>query len=65
MTRKNCDRRNLATISEAAAYLGVPIGTVRYWVHLKRLPSFKVGRRRLLDVADLARFLESCREEAV
>jgi excisionase family DNA binding protein len=48
----------LRTISEAAAYLRVPVGTLRKWRSQGRGPqSVKLGRRVLYDKADLDRFI--------
>lgn len=57
--------RRLLTISEAAAMLGVSIGTVRAWadkglIPHQRLPS---GYRRFTE-ADVARVLEDMTREA-
>jgi excisionase family DNA binding protein len=48
----------LLTISEAAAYLRNPIGTLRKWRSQGRGPkSVKLGRRVLYDKADLDQWI--------
>lgn len=53
------------TIAEVAESCRVPISTVRWWIHRKRLSSHKVGRKRLIAHKDLEAFLDGCREEAL
>jgi excisionase family DNA binding protein len=49
---------DLRTISEAAAYLRIPVGTLRKWRSEGRGPtSVKLGRRVLYDQADLDRWI--------
>ena len=46
------------SLSEAAAYVGVPEATLRFWRHQGRGPrGFRVGRRVVFDVAELDRWL--------
>jgi excisionase family DNA binding protein len=55
----------LLSVDEAAARLGVSKYTLRGWLFQRRLPFAKLGRRVLLDPADVQRFLEENRVEAV
>jgi excisionase family DNA binding protein len=55
----------LLSVDEAAACLGVSKYTLRGWLFQRRLPFVKLGRRVLLDPADVQRFLEANRVEAV
>jgi excisionase family DNA binding protein len=52
------------SIDGGAAVLGVSRFTLRKWLRERRLPYHKVGRRIVLDRADLERFLRACRVEA-
>lgn len=52
-------------VPEAASELGIPIGTLRYWIHLRRIPSYKLGRHRKLRRSDIEAFIERHREGAV
>lgn len=45
-----------------ASHLQVSERTVRNWVRQGRLPSYKIGRSRRFDPADVERFLARCRE---
>ncbi len=55
---------DLLGITEAAISYGIPEGTLRYWLHLRLIASYKLGRRRKLRRSDLEAFIESNREEA-
>ena len=48
----------LLRLDEVAAICRTSIHTVRYWIAMKRLPSIRPGRRRLVRRADLERFLD-------
>lgn len=49
----------------AAAYIGVPIGTVRAWVARKQIPHLRLGPRLVrFAVGDLKRWLDARRVEA-
>jgi excisionase family DNA binding protein len=41
------------TVGEVAAKLGVSHWTVRTWARNGRIPSFRIGRRVLIKVADI------------
>jgi excisionase family DNA binding protein len=48
----------LLDITQAAAYLNLPIGTLRKWRSQRRGPtSMKLGRRVLYDRADLDQWI--------
>jgi len=49
---------------EAAAMLGIKPGTLRLWVMNKKIPSYKIGGKRLFDKADIVAFIEKSRIEA-
>jgi len=48
-------------VREAATMLGVSPWSIRRWVHLGRLPAVKLGRRTVLELAALERFIASNR----
>ena len=52
---------NLLGIEEAATKLGISQWTLRYFVRLKKIASIKIGRRVLIEEAELQRFLELCK----
>ena len=46
----------------AAAFIGVPIGTVRAWVARRQIPHLRLGPRLVrFDLADLRRWLDERR----
>ncbi len=47
------------TLKAAAARVSTSPETVRYWIHLGKLPAFKPGRQVLVRTADLEAFVES------
>jgi excisionase family DNA binding protein len=52
------------SIAEAAERLGVSPFTLRSWLRQRRLPYHRLGRRIVLDPADVETFLQGCRVEA-
>lgn len=49
----------LLTLEEAAAMLGRPASTLRYWVNQRTAPpSFKLGRRRMFRVEDVEAWID-------
>lgn len=53
------------TYAQAAAYLALPIGTLRAMVFNKRIPHFRISERKVtFDVADLDEWLRSRRQPA-
>lgn len=47
----------LLLLDEVARRCRAPMGTVRHWLRTGRLASIRPGRRRLVRLADLERFL--------
>ncbi len=47
------------TFKQAAERIQGSPETIRYWVHIGRLPAFKPGRRVLIKESDLAALIES------
>lgn len=46
------------SVAEVAEQTGIAEGTFRYWAHVGKGPrSFKLGRRRVYDVADVETWL--------
>jgi excisionase family DNA binding protein len=52
------------SVDEAATRCGVSKFTVRSWLRQRRIPFFKLGRRVVLDAADVDAFLRAHRVEA-
>ncbi len=52
------------SVAEAAPVLGVSVYMVRALIRQRRLPYHRIGRRIVLDRADLERFLVAHRVEA-
>ena len=48
-------------VRKAATMLGVSSWSIRRWVRLGRLPAVKLGRRTVLELAALHRFIASNR----
>ena len=51
----------LLSIAEVAIQLGVAVGTISELIASGRIPSVKIGRRRLVEYAELDRYVESIR----
>ncbi|MBT7350014.1 helix-turn-helix domain-containing protein [candidate division WWE3 bacterium] len=51
--------KKLLSVNDVAEYLGVPIGTVRYWRFTKKLRCYKLGRHVKFKQSDIDEFLES------
>jgi excisionase family DNA binding protein len=50
----------LCGYKDAAVFLGVPVGTLYAWVHQKRVPHVRFGRRAVrFDRAALRAWVES------
>jgi excisionase family DNA binding protein len=54
-------RAGLRSVDEAAAYLGVSVRFLREQIALGHLSSVRLGRRVLLDVADLNEYIAAHR----
>jgi excisionase family DNA binding protein len=50
---------DLMTIRDAMAFAKVSDATVRRWIRLKLLPSYKAGVQVRIDRRDLVKFLQS------
>lgn len=46
-------------LRDAATYLGISYWTIRDLIDRQALPAVRIGRRVMLDVADLNRFIEA------
>lgn len=53
----------LLTLEEAAERLGTSVRFIRRLRAERRLPFVKLGRHLRIDSADLAAFVDSCRED--
>jgi excisionase family DNA binding protein len=60
-----CVSSRYLTLVQAAERIATPAETVRYWVHLGKLPAFKPGRQVLIRESDLDAFVEACAIGAV
>ena len=47
------DDRLLQTIEEFSKSVGVSVDTVRVWVRDNKIPTFKIGKRRLINIRSL------------
>jgi excisionase family DNA binding protein len=56
------DQKRLYSLREASSYLGVSYWSVRDLIHAGSLHYVKIGRRVLIDLKDLERFVESQKE---
>jgi len=56
--------RQLLSVVEVAAHLGVSRFTVRSWLRQARIPYVRLGRRVLLEPIEVQRFIEANRVEA-
>ncbi len=54
--------RRLYDIQAIAAYLGIPVYSVRGLIWSGALPYVRIGRRQYLDLKDVDRFIESQKE---
>jgi excisionase family DNA binding protein len=45
------------TLAQVAERIATPAETVRYWVHLGKLPAYKPGRQVLIREDDLDAFM--------
>jgi len=61
----NGDASRKWNVEETAEAIGVSPHTIRAWLRQRRLSYLKLGRRVLVDPADVQRFLDANRIEAV
>lgn len=54
----------LYSLHEAATYLGISYWTVRELINRHAMPAVRIGRRVMVDVADLNRFIEANKSQA-
>ncbi len=54
--------RRLYDLQAIAAYLGIPVYSVRGLIWSGALPCVRIGRRQYLDLKDVDRFIESQKE---
>lgn len=59
---QDTDQKRLYSLREASSYLGVSYWSVRDLIHAGDLHYVKIGRRVLIDLRDLERFVESQKE---
>ena len=51
----------LVTVEEAAAFLGVQVGTVYLWAECERIPSYKIGNLRRFRLSELEAYVRGQR----
>ena len=51
--------RRLLNVQQAGEYLGLSSKTLYSWIESGRLPYVALGRRRLLDVRELEKFIRA------
>ncbi len=54
----NVEELQLMAIRDASEVLGISENTLRQWICYGRFPHVKVGRRTMVAVKDLAKFIE-------
>ena len=54
----------LYSLRDAATYLGISYWTVRELINRQEMPAVRIGRRVMVDVADLNRFIEANKSRA-
>jgi excisionase family DNA binding protein len=54
----------LLGVKQAAAYLGATVWYIRSIIWDKKIPSLRLGKRDLLDIADLDAFVASQKRAA-
>lgn len=52
------------TLAEVAKQLRTSVQTVRYWIYLGKLPSYKPGRSVLIRATDLEAFVQASEQGA-
>lgn len=61
---KDMKRDRTLNHHEAAAFLGVDVGTLYNWVHLRRIRVIKIGRKNVYRERDLTEFMDKRIREA-
>ncbi len=51
--------KRYANIKEVSEYTSLPVKTLYEWAGQGKIPSIKVGRRRLFDLKEIDKFMES------
>ncbi|HEX2870234.1 MAG TPA: helix-turn-helix domain-containing protein [Polyangiaceae bacterium] len=46
------------TLDQVSELTHAPVATVRWWIHTRKLPAFRPGRRLLVKSTDLTAFVE-------
>ncbi|OED47189.1 hypothetical protein ACH42_03305 [Endozoicomonas sp. (ex Bugula neritina AB1)] len=59
MKPENNDTQILQTIEEFARSVGVTVETVRIWIRKNKIPSVKIGKRRLVNIHKFKNNLDS------
>ncbi|MGI9282859.1 MAG: helix-turn-helix domain-containing protein [Endozoicomonas sp.] len=59
MKPDNTDGLILQTIDDFARSVGVTVETVRIWIRKNKIPSVKIGKRRLVNIHKIKNTLES------
>lgn len=59
LPEENQSRKLAVSIAEAARLLGVSSRTIQNFLHAKRLPARKIGRRTVISVRALEDFLRT------
>ena len=57
MSKANIDKMAY-TLAEAAAAVGVSVPVMSEWVHIPGFPAFKAGKRWVIPIVSLSRWLE-------
>ena len=53
----------LISIDEASEILNISHWTARYWIRMKKIPSYKIGRRRMMSLQDVEAMIANARIE--
>ncbi len=51
--------KRYVSIKEVSAYTSLPVKTLYEWAGQGKIPSIKIGRRRLFDLKEIDAFMES------
>lgn len=52
-------------VRELSLYLGLSVDTVYAWIHLRKLPFYKVGRRPRFEINEINRWMEQRKFEPI